>query len=1237
MERAVPRLDGRRGRRPTLGVLAGWQYYWTAMPLSYLAPLFRAIREAAENFDCNLLLGCGMGPSPTFDSPFRPAWPEPSPDSDFVPIGPWNTDGLIIINPLHSAERARYLQEVMAVGHPVVFVASGQPGPTIVADNAGGILQAMHHLVQHGHRHIAFIAGSADDMEGDTGARLRAYRDALRLYDLPADERLIVFGRHVYDGGYAAIQQFLASGAPFSAVLASNDESAMGAMQALRDAGLRIPQDVAIIGFDDRPESVAQQPALSSVHVPLFELGYRAVEMLLQQIEGHPPAAEPVLIPTRLMPRESCGCGRSAIGTYTIAGALRCPEADAGAVQQQVAQAMAAAVLAEAQELSPATVEEQCRQLVAALVASAQHGDRREFWQTLEAVLQQAVPGQKPVLHSGEDPHLWQAAISVLRERLPDLLPSQAGALTAEWLDAARVAISTAMWRCHRFHVINERLTRDRVNVLTTRLLAALDEAQAYEILAQHLPEIGVRIAGLALLEAEAEDPAAWSVLRRLVPPHQEAIHSQAFPIRFRSRQFPPPGFLPDETDPQDKREPFSLALVPLRGPGNQVGYMIFDTTSLELYGTIVQQLAATLNTAQLYREATEGRRLAEEANQLKSRFLSMVSHELRTPLSMIVGLSEALLRDQTETRLPEPFREDVERILANAQHLGRLINDVLDLASSEAGQLRLSQEAVDLSEALRMVAETGRRLAAEKGLAWHERLPTSGPWVWGDRTRLRQVALNLVHNAVKFTTQGEVRLELTVGPEGATVAVHDTGLGIPAEEQALIFDEFGRSERSIRYGYGGLGLGLAVCRRLVALHGGTIGVRSTGKEGEGSTFYFTLPTIPPPALASQTALQPQIGKGILLLTATPEQENPLAEQLRRRGIPVDVLAPGAGWTEKAAALAPSAIVADADLAAEQGWQIIAALRNNPATQEIPLLLYAQAGEMAAALELNHLTKPLSYEKLTRTLDRYLAFPPRGMVERPTSMPEAVSADRTILVVDDDPDTVEMHARLVQAHLRECRVLKAHGGREALEILRREQPDLVLLDLLMPEVDGFAVLEAMRELPSTRNVPVVVLTGQTLTETDMARLNRGVATVLRKGLFTLDETVAHIQAALERKRKVSDEAQRLVRKAMAYLHQHYAEPISRQDIARHVGMDEDYLTTCFRQELGVTPIAYLNRYRISQAKRLLTETTKSITEIALEVGFSDSGYFSRVFRRETGRSPEAYRRACRESLEPCIP
>jgi AraC-like DNA-binding protein len=382
---------------------------------------------------------------------------------------------------------------------------------------------------------------------------------------------------------------------------------------------------------------------------------------------------------------------------------------------------------------------------------------------------------------------------------------------------------------------------------------------------------------------------------------------------------------------------------------------------------------------------------------------------------------------------------------------------------------------------------------------------------VWGDRTRLQQVALNLISNAAKYTAEGEIRLDVATGAAEVTVTVADTGLGVPGPEQALIFTEFRRTERSVARGYRGLGLGLAICKRLIELHGGNIGVVSSGVEGAGSVFLFTLPLAAPPASLS------------------PEEEH---------------------------------------------------------------------GDTVPDLPFD---SPL--------------FAPVGPPQR------------TILVVDDDPETLDLHARIVQAHSPGNHVLRAHSGRAALAILGRVPVDLVLLDLAMPELDGYGVLDALRKGESTRETPVIVITGQVLDEAQMARLNQGVTAVMGKGLYNLDETLAHLEGALTHKRKLNPEAQRLVRKAMAYVHAHFAEPLTRQDIARHVGLDADYLTHCFRQELGMTPITYLNRCRIHQARQLLKQTDESITAIALRVGFSDSGYFSRVFRREAGLSPDAFRRA----------
>jgi len=184
----------------------------------------------------------------------------------------------------------------------------------------------------------------------------------------------------------------------------------------------------------------------------------------------------------------------------------------------------------------------------------------------------------------------------------------------------------------------------------------------------------------------------------------------------------------------------------------------------------------------------------------------------------------------------------------------------------------------------------------------------------------------------------------------------------------------------------------------------------------------------------------------------------------------------------------------------------------------------------------------------------------------------------------------------------------------------------VLLDLMMPEVDGFQVLESMRSHELTRSIPVIVLTGQVLDSGALDRLRSGVVAVLGKGLFSAEEVLAQVEAALDRSKRLGSEAQRVVRRAMAYIHEHFAEDISRDDLARYCGVNERYLTRCFRQETGVTPVVYLNRFRIRQAKILLESGCTNVTEVALQVGFSDSSYFGRVFREEVGISPGAYQR-----------
>jgi signal transduction histidine kinase/DNA-binding LacI/PurR family transcriptional regulator/AraC-like DNA-binding protein/response regulator of citrate/malate metabolism len=1201
-----------REQRLTIGVLCGWQVYGNSIPNNFINTVMHGVRAAAHDHGCNLLLSCGI--SPTGPMITRPAWPVSTPDTDFVPVGPWNTDGLLMVGPPHYDSQAQYVQSLRASGFPVVCVGATEGGPAVVLDNSGGIRQAVVHLVAHGHQSIAYIAGPEADANGDGGERLKAFQVCAQEYNLAIDPRLVAYGDHILEGGQRAMQQILDSGCAFTAVLASNDESVIGAMQVLQKAGVRIPQDVALVGFDDSPELIFQTPPITSVHHPTFERGYEALELLLDYLEGRKTEVEFITSPTQLVIRQSCGCQ---LDNVLIVSGDTTPSAQPDKQtlpESRLARAMARVVLAETQCLSSDQIHYLCERLVRALTSSLQKDNPAGFYLTLEEILQ-SVEKEKG------DVHVWQAAISALRDELPTLVdtyhPSMPRQQAEDMLHQARVIISESLQRRYWRNVVTQVWKAENVGALTSGLFTVLDEEDVFRVFAERLPNVGVRQAMVAFFEPEGDDPTAWGTLR--VAP---GMGREMKGLRFPSRQFPPAGVFPED-------EPFTLALLPLKIQEELAGFVTFDTSNLDLYATIVQQLASALMVARLYKKvaegrrlAEEGRRLAEEADRMKSRFLSTVSHELHTPLSLIVGLSEILLqeKDAGESSIPEPCYQDIDRIYASAQHLDGLIRDVLDLAQSDVGQLRLVFEPLDLAEVLRVVAAVGEQMAHDKGLNWQAEIPDDLPVVWGDRTRLRQVALNLISNAVKFTAHGGVALLASADDATVTVSIRDTGLGIPIEEQEIIFDEFRQSERTAERGYGGLGLGLAICKRLIEMHGGEIGACSSGEEGAGSTFTFSLPTIQDTAQHEKVMmLSPPKEQTVLLLTEDPVGESRLCEHLVGQGFEVQTLLIGEGgdWFSQLQMSPPGVVVLDTGMASERGWEILKVLKGNPITRDISLLFYSLTEEMdsGSMLELDYLSKPVGTTELVQALER------QGMLDGTDGR------EKTILIADDEPGVLEVHARIVQSQSESYRVLKAHDGREALETIRREHPDLVLLDLMMPELDGFGVLGEMQEEATTCNIPVIVLTGQTLAEEDIARLNRGVTAVLGKGLFSVEETLAHVEKALVRKQRPKGETRRLIRKAMAYIHEHYAEPVSRQAVADHVGMSSSHFARCFRQEVGVTPIVYLNRCRVNQAKELLSAGDMTVTEIAMAVGFSDSSYFSKVFRREVGESPSQYRRA----------
>lgn len=582
-----------RHGRPTIGVLAGEQIYEGTLQ-SFLAPLLRGITEAAVERDCNLLLACGVGHAM---DPARicPAWPVADDDTDFVPVGPWNADGLIAIAPLVTSARSNYVQGLRADGYPVVFVGAGEDGPCVVPDDSAGVRQAIAHLVTHGHRAIAFVAGGPSALD-DYGARLQAYHAGLQEHGLAVNSDLVrrdagnaSASASAGSGaaGFDATQRLLASGAEFTAILAATDRAAYGAMRALREAGRRVPQHVAVIGFDDRFESSMMAPPLTSVHFPVFEAGFQALLLLLRQLSptgGDGQPAEAIRIPTRLVVRESCGCRPSSPATVSTAETqLRATGPRAPDPKSELTHLIREAVPVGPRHMSADEVNILYRRLVEAFAASLAQSDPSLFRAAFVDILQR-------VEMAGDDAHAWQAAVSALQRGIPSLLggasrsvlPQQA----EEMLHQARISISESERRRHARYLMHQASVADQVGRMADRLLTARDETHVFEVVADEFAGIGVRPAPVVLFEPEADDPVAWSVLHG---------RPGTVPRRFPSREFPPPGL-----GLTDAGEPFRLALLPLAGQADVQGFMAFDAENLEPCAALVRQVAAALKSSRL-------------------------------------------------------------------------------------------------------------------------------------------------------------------------------------------------------------------------------------------------------------------------------------------------------------------------------------------------------------------------------------------------------------------------------------------------------------------------------------------------------------------------------------------------------------------------------------------------------------------------------------------------------------
>ena len=663
-----------------------------------------------------------------------------------------------------------------------------------------------------------------------------------------------------------------------------------------------------------------------------------------------------------------------------------------------------------------------------------------------------------------------------------------------------------------------------------------------------------------------------------------------------------------------------SRVLLPIQLGSETIGVLDLQSSqpvrkpSLEIVGLklLASQLGIVMQNTDLYLEAIQARETAERANQLKNRLIANVGHEMRTPLNSILGFSQSIQKQIQSVQSSESkaLHQDIQHIYKSGEHLMYMINDLLDLSRAEIGALSLYFEQVQPRPFLDEMLQSYSQSEAENSeVKWVLEVPDRLPVIRADVVRLRQILTNLLVNARKFTRQGSITLGAAVEPPYLHLWVRDTGAGVPIERQEQIFQPFSTSGRRRRPE--GIGLGLSITRHLIALHGGSITLES--QPGRGSLFNVYLP-LPGVALEPLPA-GPSEGQPLMLVISTESHVPHELQQICERQNCIPHLIATRDQLNRALSEGKPAVVAwDLAHASSNEWNLINYLSSNQDCSALPIILYGteENGDGLNAGLTNIVFKPCP----TNTLKSWFA-----------QIDPCLEVGSDILVVDDDPDARVYYQKLLRESHPFNRIILAENGSQALQVLKNETPGLILLDLMMPKVDGFAVLENLRSNPRTQCVPVIIISGKLLNYEDIQRLNHMKTIFLTKGILNETETIDFLSRVEGESRPLPQPTSVLIKQVLAFLHQNYSSPINRKDIAGAVGVSENYLSYIFRHEVAISPWDYLNRFRIQKARELLVQTQDSITSIATRVGFNDPAYFSRVFRKSTRKSPQEFRQS----------
>ena len=562
----------------------------------------------------------------------------------------------------------------------------------------------------------------------------------------------------------------------------------------------------------------------------------------------------------------------------------------------------------------------------------------------------------------------------------------------------------------------------------------------------------------------------------------------------------------PNPLLPETKAE----AALPLRVGSRIIGALDIQSTEIEAFSEddiailqlLTDQIAIGIDNARSYNLAQQAVEEMREVDRLKSQFLANMSHELRTPLNSIIGFARVILKgiDGPTTELQQ---QDLTAIFNSGQHLLGLINDILDLSRIEAGKMELTFDQVNIAELITSVMSTAVGLIKDKPIQLKHEIMDDLPLARADAMRIRQVLINFLSNAAKFTEDGQIIVKAHVEDSAKEqpmirVSVTDTGPGIALEDQSKLFQPFSQVDASLTRKVGGSGLGLSICQHLIQMHGGQIGLQSA--INQGSTFYFSVPVFQEISEIEGITTN----RVILAIDDDPQIISLYERYLQPKGFQVIGLNDPSKAKERAKQLKPFAITLDIMMPGYDGWQVLTDLKSSPETRDIPVVICSIVEDEEKGFSLgaaDYLIKPILEEDLLNALDRL----------------NGDGSIREVLVIDDDLNDLRLLGKMISEQGKYKTVL-AEGGVAGWTTITSKEPHAIVLDLFMPEMDGFTILEKLRQDKKLRNIPVIVITGADLTIDQQQQLNDLGKRLLQKSSLKEIELIETIENALQRVR-----------------------------------------------------------------------------------------------------------------------